>query len=250
MAKLLLKKSYLRNNLKEVNFKDLWGSFGIFTTMRVKGKPPKIFLFNEHINNLIKSLNTYKLNKKKLKKDLIILLKSFLKKNISYDHLLRIACNKNLISISLRKRYKPNSKFYLQLLNYKRIDPHLKNLKYKKMLKQLSKFDTTSNDVALYFNNYFLETCTSNLLFVRKNQIYSPSKYFYKGITYKYFSNKIKIKKKNISIKEINNYSEILLIGSGKGVTSVFKIPSLNWTRKNYKIFVKLNKIYEKGLSN
>ena len=53
MAKLLLKKSYLRNNLKEVNFKDLWGSFGIFTTMRVKGKPPKIFLYNQHINNLI-----------------------------------------------------------------------------------------------------------------------------------------------------------------------------------------------------
>ena len=250
MAKLLLKKSYLRKNLKEVSFKDLWGSFGIFTTMRVKGKPPKIFLFNEHINNLIKSLNTYKLNKKKLKKDLIILLKSFLKKNISYDHLLRIACNKNLISISLRKRLKPNKKFCLQLLKYKRVDPHLKNLKYKKILKQLSKFDTTSNDVALYFNNYFLETCTSNLLFVKKNQIYSPSKNFYKGITYKYFSKKIKIKKKNIVIKEIDKYSEILLIGSGKGVTSVFKIPSLNWKRKNNKIFVKLNKIYEKGLSN
>ena len=64
MAKLLLKKSYLRKNLKEVNFKDLWGSFGIFTTMRVKGKPPKIILYNEHINNLIKSLSTYRLNQK------------------------------------------------------------------------------------------------------------------------------------------------------------------------------------------
>ena len=238
MAKLLLKKSYLRNNLKEVNFKDLWGSFGIFTTMRVKGNPPKIFLYNKHINNLIKSLNSYKLNQKKLKK------------NISYDHLLRIACNKNLISISLRKRLKPNKKFYLQLFNYKRVDPYLKNLKYKKMLKQLNKYDTTRNDVALYFNNYFLETCTSNLLFIRNDQIYSPSKDFYKGITYKYFSKKIKIKKKNISIKEIDNYSEILLIGSGKGVASVFKIPSLNWKRKNNKIFIKLNKIYEKGLSD
>ena len=118
------------------------------------------------------------------------------------------------------------------------------------MLKQLNKYDTTRNDVALYFNNYFLETCTSNLLFIRNNQIYSPYKNFYKGITYKYFSKKIKIKKKNISIKEIDNYSEILLIGSGKGVTSVFKIPSLNWTRKNNKIFIKLNKIYEKGLLN
>ena len=61
MAKLLLKKSYLRSNLKEVNFRDLWGSYGIFTTMRVLGKPPKIFLYKQHINNLIKSLNTYNL---------------------------------------------------------------------------------------------------------------------------------------------------------------------------------------------
>ena len=249
MAKLLLKKSYRRDNLKEVRFKDLWGSFGIFTTMRVLGKPPKIFLYNEHLNNLIKSLRSYNLIQKKLKKDLVILIKKFLKKNISYDHLLRIACNKNFISISLRKRHKPKDKFYLQLFNYKRVDPHLKNLKYKKILKQLNKYDTKKNDVALFSNNNFLETCTSNLLFIRGNDIYSPSKNIYKGITYKYFNKKIKIKNKNISIKEIDKYSEILLLGSGKGVTSVFKIPSLFWKRKNNKIYLKLNKIYKKGLS-
>ena len=249
MAKLLLKKSYRRDNLKEVRFKDLWGSFGIFTTMRVLGKPPKIFLYNEHLNNLIKSLRSYNLIQKKLKKDLVILIKKFLKKNISYDHLLRIACNKNFISISLRKRHKPKDKFYLQLFNYKRVDPHLKNLKYKKMLKQLNKYDTKKNDIALFSNNNLLETCTSNLLFIRGNDIFSPSKNFYKGITYKYFNKIIKIKNKNISIQETDKYSEILLIGSGKGVTSVFKIPSINWTRKNKKIFFKLNKIYKKGLS-
>ena len=42
MATLLLKKSYQLNNLKEVNFKDLWGSRGVFTTMRMVGKPPKL----------------------------------------------------------------------------------------------------------------------------------------------------------------------------------------------------------------
>tara|TARA_B100000965_G_scaffold382454_1_gene380814 strand:- start:4 stop:756 length:753 start_codon:yes stop_codon:yes gene_type:complete len=249
MAKLLLKKSYRRDNLKEVHFKDLWGSFGIFTTMRVLGKPPKIFLYKEHLNNLIKSLKFYNLNQKKLKKDLVTLIKHFLVTNISYDHLLRVACNKNFISISLRKRHKPNNKFYLQLFNYKRVDPHLKNLKYKKILKQLNKYDTKKNDVALFSNNNFLETCTSNLLFIRGNDIYSPSKNIYKGITYKYFNKKIKIKNKNISIKEIDKYSEILLLGSGKGVTSVFKIPSLYWKRKNNKIHLKLNKIYKKGLS-
>ena len=250
MAKLLLKKSYLRSNLKEVNFRDLWGSYGIFTTMRVLGKPPKIFLYKQHINNLIKSLNIYNLNQNKLRKDLINLIENFLKNKISYDHLLRVACNKKFISISLRKRHKLNKKFYLQLLNYKRVDSYLKNLKYKKILRQLKRYDTSKNDIALISNNLFLETCTSNLIFIRGNKIYSPSKNFYKGITYKYFRSRIKIKNKNISIKEIDKYSEILLIGSGKGVTSVYKIPSLNWTRKNSKIFDKLNKIYKNGLSN
>ena len=35
-----------------------------------------------------------------------------------------------MISISLRKRFKPKSNFILQLVNYKRIDPEYKNLKY------------------------------------------------------------------------------------------------------------------------
>ena len=39
MVTLLLKKSYQLSNLKEVAFKDLWGSRGVFTTMRMVGKP-------------------------------------------------------------------------------------------------------------------------------------------------------------------------------------------------------------------
>ena len=46
--------------LIEVSFRDLWDSHGIFTTMRVIGKSPKIFLYKEHINNLIKFHNTHK----------------------------------------------------------------------------------------------------------------------------------------------------------------------------------------------
>ena len=44
MVKLLLKKSYQINNLKETKFRDLWGSSGVFTTMRLIGKPGKLIL--------------------------------------------------------------------------------------------------------------------------------------------------------------------------------------------------------------
>ena len=70
MATLLLKKSYLHKNLKEVRFNNLWNLYGVFTTMRIIGKPPKILFFKEHINNLIKSLRFYKIKKKNLKKNI------------------------------------------------------------------------------------------------------------------------------------------------------------------------------------
>ena len=248
MVKLLLKKSYLRKNLKEVSFRDLWNSFGIFTTMRVIGKSPKIFLYNEHINNLIKSLKVYNLYQSNLRQNINYLVKNSLKKKINYDHLLRVACNKNLISISLRKRLKPNKNFYLRLIKYKRVDPELKNLKYKKILMELSKYDATKNDLVLCYKNYILETGTSNLLLIKGNEIFSPSKNFYKGMTYKYFKKHIKIKNKTIFINQLYKYNEILLVGSGKGVTSVFEIPSIKWKRNNKNMFVKLNKIYKKGL--
>ena len=64
MVTYLLKKSYRLKDLKEINFKDLWGDHGIFTTMWIYGKPPKILFFKDHIKNLIKSLKSY--NKKKI----------------------------------------------------------------------------------------------------------------------------------------------------------------------------------------
>ena len=68
MAKLLLKKSYQHKDLKEIKFNDLWNSYGVFTTMRVIGKPAKILFFKDHLNNLFKSIKDYKLKKKILKK--------------------------------------------------------------------------------------------------------------------------------------------------------------------------------------
>ena len=156
-----------------------------------------------------------------------------------------------MISISLRKRFKPKSNFILQLVNYKRIDPEYKNLKYKKILNFLNKMDTTKSDIALYKNNKILESGTSNLLFIKKNKIYSPINSFYKGTTLKFFTKKIKkIKKRNILVNSLNDYDEIIVIGSGKGVVSVSSIEKPFWKRKSLKNYRILLKIYKKEISN
>ncbi len=251
MATLLLKKSYRHKDLKEIKFNDLWNSHGVFTTMRVIGKPAKILFFNDHINNLTRSLKVYKINKKNIKKNILKLIKLNISNKKKYDHLFRVASNNKMISISLRKRLKPKLNFTLKLVNYKRIDPEYKNLKYKKIINFLKKIDPTKFDITLYKNKKILETGTSNLLLIKKNKIYSPIKNFYEGTTFKFFSKKIrKIKKINITIDSLNTYDEIIIIGSGKGVVSVNRVENIDWKRKSLKNYRVLSKMYEKAVAN
>ena len=251
MVTLLLKKSYRHKDLKEIKFHDLWNSYGVFTTMRVIEKPAKIIFFKEHINNLIRSLKVYKINKKNIKQNILKLIKLNLNKNKKYDHLFRVAANNKMISISLRKRLKPKLNFSLKLIDYKRIKPEYKNLKYKKIQNFLKKMDTTKSDIAIYKNKKILESGTSNLLFVKKNKIYSPINNFYKGTTLKFFTKKLKkIKKRNIFIDSLESYEEIIVIGSGKGVVSVNSIEKPFWKRKSLKNYRILSKIYQQAITN
>ena len=249
MATYLLKKSYQLKDLKQIEFNDLWGDHGIFTTMWIFGKPAKILFFNNHLRNLILSLKKYQIKKKSLKTDILKIININLSKKKKYNHLLRIAVNKKIISISLRKRVKPKLNFNLKLAKIKREKPQFKNLKYKKILSYLSKMDNSQSDIALVSNKRILETGTSNLLFVKDKKFFTPKKDYYEGNTYKFFRKKIKrITKKDILLKEIKNYDEILLLGSGKGVTSVKTIHQTKWKRKNLKNFRILSKHFDDAI--
>jgi len=250
MVKYLLKKSYQRKNLKEIKFRDLWDDHGVFTTMWIYGKPPKILFFKSHIDNLIKSLKIYKIYAKNIKSQIFKLIYLNIKKNKKYNHLLRVAIKKNIISISLRNKIKTQKNFNLKLINYKRIKPEFKNLKYKIILKHLSKLNPSKSDIALIYGNKILESGTSNLLFVSENKIFSPIKNFYKGTNIKFFEKKINIIKQSILLKNINDFEEIILIGSGKGVTSVKQINEIKWKRRSLKIYKNLLKIYNYEINN
>jgi len=246
MVTYLLKKSYQHKNLKEIIFQDLWGSNGIFTTMWIFGKPAKILFFKKHIKNLIKSLKAYKLNKPNLEKNILRLLKININKNRKYNHLLRVAINNKVISISLRKRLKPKLKFNLKLINYQRNKPEFKNLKYKVILKYLSKMNTSTADIALCNKGMIFESGTSNILFIKKDKIFSSANKIYKGITFNFFKDKLhKIINKNILIKSLHEYDEIILIGSGKGVASINTINKIKWKKKSLKFYKILSNLYK-----
>jgi 4-amino-4-deoxychorismate lyase len=245
MVTYLLKKSYQRKSCKEIDFQNLWGDNGVFTTMWIFGKPPKILFFKQHIKNLIKSLKVYKLNIPNLEKNILKLLKINIKRNNKYNHLLRVAINNKIISVSLRKRLKSKLKFNLKLVNYKRNKPEFKNLKYQVILKYLSKMDTSTSDIGLCNHRKIFESGTSNILFIKKDKIFSPVNKIYKGITFKFFENILeKIIKKDILIKSLYEYDEIILIGSGKGVVSVSTINDIKWKRKSLKFYKILLNFY------
>ena len=245
MAIYLLKRSYRLKDLQEVGFKDLWGDHGIFTTMWIFGKPAKILFFKNHIKNLIKSLQIYGIKKRSLDKKILKVINKNLSRKVNYNHLLRVAVNKNIISISLRKKVSPKSNFDLKLVKLKRENSQYKNLKYKKILSYLKKLDNSKSDIGLISNNRILETGTSNLLFIKHNKIYTPIKDYYEGNTLKFLKSKIKkIIKKDIFVKDLKKYDEILLAGSGKGIASVKTIKQIGWKRKNFKQFKVLSKYY------
>ena len=245
MAIYSLKRSYQLKDLQEVDFKDLWGDHGIFTTMWIFGKPPKILFFENHLKNLIMSLKKYGIKKRSIHKDILKTININLSKKVNYNHLLRVAVNKKVISISLRKRVRPKLNFDLKLVNLKREKPKFKNLKYKKILKHLIKMDNSKSDIGLISNKKILETGTSNLLFIKNNKIYTPIKDYYEGNTFKFLKSKIKkIIKKDIYVKDLKIYDEIMLVGSGKGIASVQTIKEIGWKRKNLKQFKILSKYY------
>jgi len=251
MVTFLLKKSYRLKDLNEIKFKDLWGEHGVFTTMWIYGTPPKILFFEEHINNLIKSIKAYNILKPSIKKIILKLLKKNLNTKKKYNHLVRIALDKDTVSISLRKRFKPKLNFNLKLVNLKRHKPEFKNLKYKAILKYLKKIDNSKADIGLCFNKKIFETGTSNILLIKNNKVFSPVNKFYKGITYKFFKKKIKkIICKNILVNSLKEYDEIILIGSGKGVASVKTINQIKWKRKNLKFYNMLSKYYLSAVNN
>ncbi len=123
-------------------------------------------------------------------------------------------------------------------------------MKYKEILKHLSKLDNSRSDIGLCLDNKIFETGTSNLFFIKDNKVFSPTNKFYKGITYKFFKSKIKkIIKKDILVSSLKDFDEIILIGSGKGVASVKTINQINWKRKSLIFYNILSQHYKSAVS-
>ena len=250
MVNFLFKKSYQLKTLKPIVYDDLWGKKGVFTTIRIVGREPNYILLFNHIKNMNSSLKKMNINFSLSEKKLFILVKPLLNLKKSYDHLLRIAVNSNIISFSLRQRFQSNNNFTAVIISYQRTNPFFKNLYYKKIIKILSSINTQKQEVILSSRGLLLEGCTTNVLCVRNKKLYIPIKNYYQGVTMNFILRKTRrsISKIDISIKNLHEFEEILLVGSGKGVISLSAIPQINWNSKSDLLYKELLILYKELL--
>ena len=246
MANILFRKSYLHKTFYKVPYESLWNTKGAFTTIRLIGLPPKFLFLNDHLNTLNRSI-------KKMNIDFILksstfenLLKNKIKMNVKYNHLLRMAVNSKKISITLRKRLECATSLKGILVNYQRPNPSIKNLYYRKILGYLKKINSKSCEVILIKKRKILEGCTTNIICVKNKKLYLPKTKYYFGTTLQFIvrHTKRRIVKKNINVKDLNFFDEILLVGSGKGVTKLHSIPQVKWNSKSSIIFNELHDLY------
>ena len=246
MVNILFKKSYLHKTLNKVTYESLWNTKGVFTTIRLIGLPPKFLFLKEHLRNLNESLKKMNINFSLRSSTFKNLLRNKIKMNKKYDHLFRLSINNKKISITLRKRLKTATSFKGILVNYQRSNPSIKNLNYKKILGFLKTINTQSCEIILMNKKNILEGCTTNIICVKNNNLYLPRAKYYFGTTLQFIvrHTKRRIVKKNINVKDLDLFDEILLVGSGKGVMKLQSIPQVKWNSKSSIIFKELHDLY------
>ena len=249
MVNFSFKKSYNFNSFNSVKYDHLWGSKGIFTTIRVVGSNPRYIFLKDHLRQLNKSLKKQNINFVLTEKKLLELIPNQLHIK-KFNHLLRIAVKQNLISISLRPRLTPSNNFQCQLVNYQRVNARVKNLHYKKILSLQKDIDMQKKEILFYSKKIVLEGSTTNLIMIKNNQMIVPKGNYYKGITMNYFLKKFinKYIFKFITLSDLLSADEIILVGSGKGVVKVSSIPQIKWFSSSSKMFKRFSSIYDAQL--
>ena len=132
------------------------------------------------------------------------------------------------------------------MVNYQRTNPSIKNLNYKKILGYLKTINTQSREIILMNKKNILEGCTTNIICVKNKKLYLPKNKYYFGTTLQFIvsNTKRRIIKKNINIRDLDTFDEILLVGSGKGVIKLQSILQIEWINKSDIIFKELHDLY------
>ena len=140
-------------------------------------------------------------------------------------------------------------------MNYRRPIPNAKSTHEKDLYGRLSELEIASEDWIIIDpkDKDVRESATANLIFVKDGELLIPDKRILKGIILThilpFLSELYTISHGSPTDQELNDFDEILLCGTGRGIAPLKAIPELGWSSKSDVVFKEIRSLYEKLIS-
>ncbi len=231
-----------------------WGIAGAFSTLRLL--PNGYIPFREaYCKRLLDSAHILQLSWIPEESLIDARLNEFLRETETKDGLIRICLFENSIGFSARSAESDGKKVEGWLLQYRRPIPNAKSTQEKELYGRLSELDLSAEDWIIIDpkDKDIRESATANLIFVKEDQLVIPDKRILKGVVLRkmlpQLSDLYSVIHASPSDQEINEFDEILLCGTGRGIAPLESLPELGWSSTSESAFKKIRSEYEQIIS-
>jgi len=231
---------------------DPWGHEGAYTTILIDGSPPRPIFLQRHLNRLENSLALLKVSP--------VLPREFVEEKIleatsklDAGTMLRVAIIPEGLSLVSYPQKGKNAELEGIPETVQRHLPEAKSLMDTPLKDRLQNFDRNRHELLLIDpDGYFLEGATTNLLFIKGNQILTPESHCLPGITRQVLSENLNGTNwqwcpAQIPMQQLPEFEEILVCGSGKEIARIDRIQGQDWQPSSRKAFEELSAIFEKA---
>lgn len=228
-----------------------WGLSGVFSTLRkfANGHLP---FREDYLERLLDSANRIEINWIPNKNELSDRLDEFLcNRPDDFDGLVRICLFNDLLGISERPALSDGNAVKGRILEYRRPDPSAKCTGEAQLYGRLSELDIANEDWIIIDpeKRDLRESATSNLIFVRENQLVIPQFSILPGIILRkllpFLESEFSVIRSSPQENDISEFEEIILCGTGRGVAPLTNLPELGWSSRSNQIFQKTRSKYD-----
>ena len=213
---------------------DPWGEPGAYTTILVDGNPSRPIFLEKHLDRLEESCRLLETKPP--------LPRAFVKSKVldaadllEAGTMLRVALIPAGLSLTSYPQRGKNAELVGIPETVQRHLPEAKSLMDTPLKDRLQKFDRSKHELLLLDSDgYFLEGATTNLLFIKNEEIFSPETGCLPGITRQILKESLndtnwKWNPAQIHMRQLPEFNEILLCGSGKEVARITAIEGHTW---------------------
>ncbi len=233
-------------------YSDPWGSPGAYSTILVEGAPPTPVFLDRHMKRLTQSLRLLDLNTAlplKFVEDAIL---NTATSNPETPYMIRVAITHAGLFICKLPQSGKESELRGIFCTVRRRLPSAKSMMDIELHRIVQTLDRNHEECILMSEDgRILEGATSNLLFVQNKNIIAPVRDNLPGITRQILKeclpNDWIWQESDVRVEHLEDVEEILVCGSGKGVSCLKSLPEARWKNKSMKAFNKFVRLFREA---